>query len=76
MTSPSYRQNDREKAMQLHVEAVEALAPAGAAWAQFLLDCYAADSQDGYDAIWAGPSWFLQELGAAAAERGGTAIRS
>jgi hypothetical protein len=63
MPSPSYRQNDREKALRLDAEAAEALAPAGAAWARFLLDCYAADSQGGYDSFWAGPSWFLEELG-------------
>jgi hypothetical protein len=63
MPTPSSRQNDHEKARRLDVEAAEALAPAGAAWAHFLLDCYAADSRAGYGAFWAGPSWFLEELG-------------
>jgi hypothetical protein len=36
--TPSYRENDREKAQRLQAEAAEALEPAGAAWAQFLFD--------------------------------------
>jgi hypothetical protein len=67
MTEPGYhtwvRQNDREKEQRLEAEVAKALEPAGAAWAQLLLDCYAADLQAGYDAFWAGPSWFLEELG-------------